>query len=241
MNNAEHKDCLYCGNVFYREPKNKNNWQIKKFCSNVCASRYNYYNYKKIRRIQEGFRSRNIVTQCKWCERDIVMMNSTHNFCSPNCRTKFHHYNRSLKSFKKLSLKKCLYCGEVFQYKRSDQKTCGSECSQKYQDKLRNSRKNGRPKEFARRYSLTIEDYLLLIKECDVCSFDKCINIHHIVPKSEGGRDSIENYLPLCPNCHKLIHSGYSLDEIREHYCERGIITIDRANGMRPVQGAGPP
>lgn len=31
------------------------------------------------------------------------------------------------------------------------------------------------------------------------------VEIHHIVPKSEGGLDTEENAAPLCPNC----HSGY--------------------------------
>lgn len=28
------------------------------------------------------------------------------------------------------------------------------------------------------------------------------IEVHHIVPESEGGADDIDNAAPLCPNCH---------------------------------------
>ncbi|MBK8754255.1 MAG: HNH endonuclease [Candidatus Competibacteraceae bacterium] len=32
-------------------------------------------------------------------------------------------------------------------------------------------------------------------------------NIHHILPKSEGGGDNISNLVLLHPNCHRQIHS----------------------------------
>ena len=30
----------------------------------------------------------------------------------------------------------------------------------------------------------------------------------HITPKAEGGKDSLDNILILCPNCHKLFDYG---------------------------------
>lgn len=32
------------------------------------------------------------------------------------------------------------------------------------------------------------------------------LEIHHIVPLAEGGQDSIENVVALCPNCHRRMH-----------------------------------
>jgi hypothetical protein len=30
--------------------------------------------------------------------------------------------------------------------------------------------------------------------------------VHHIIRKTDGGTDEEDNLLPLCKNCHKLIH-----------------------------------
>ena len=48
-------------------------------------------------------------------------------------------------------------------------------------------------------------------KECPHChekiTKETGWNIHHILPKSEGGKDNISNLVLLHPNCHRLIHN----------------------------------
>jgi predicted HNH restriction endonuclease len=34
------------------------------------------------------------------------------------------------------------------------------------------------------------------------------LEVHHVIPLSQGGKDGIENVLALCPNCHREIHYG---------------------------------
>ncbi|WP_050498071.1 HNH endonuclease [Vibrio parahaemolyticus] len=34
------------------------------------------------------------------------------------------------------------------------------------------------------------------------------LEVHHIIPLSQGGLDSLENVISLCPNCHREIHFG---------------------------------
>ena len=34
------------------------------------------------------------------------------------------------------------------------------------------------------------------------------LEIHHIIPLSKGGKDSIDNVIALCPNCHRKRHYG---------------------------------
>ncbi|HBC3450905.1 TPA: HNH endonuclease [Vibrio parahaemolyticus] len=34
------------------------------------------------------------------------------------------------------------------------------------------------------------------------------LEVHHIIPLSQGGLDSPENVISLCPNCHREIHFG---------------------------------
>lgn len=44
---------------------------------------------------------------------------------------------------------------------------------------------------------------------CFTCGWDlgSC-DIHHIVPRSQGGTDLNENLTYICPNCHRLAHEG---------------------------------
>ncbi len=68
--------------------------------------------------------------------------------------------------------------------------------------------------------------------QCSICSFDfektygdtgkEFIHIHHLVPISEIGKeyklDPINDLLPLCPNCHSMVHRrqpAFSVEEVR--------------------------
>jgi hypothetical protein len=41
---------------------------------------------------------------------------------------------------------------------------------------------------------------------CSVCSSEGETEIHHIVPKSLGGPDSLSNLIELCLPCHNKVH-----------------------------------
>lgn len=72
------------------------------------------------------------------------------------------------------------------------------------------------------------ETLLALCKRCCCICHTFCgihIELHHIVPKSEGGSDNIENAISLCLRCHSEVHLDgknpkgrkYSFDELRKH------------------------
>jgi 5-methylcytosine-specific restriction endonuclease McrA len=42
------------------------------------------------------------------------------------------------------------------------------------------------------------------------------LEVHHIVPLSEGGADAIENVAALCPNCHRAQHHSNQKAALRE-------------------------
>ena len=45
--------------------------------------------------------------------------------------------------------------------------------------------------------------------KCKICGKSKCrLEIHHILPRSKGGKDSISNLITLDEQCHNKIHSG---------------------------------
>jgi 5-methylcytosine-specific restriction endonuclease McrA len=48
--------------------------------------------------------------------------------------------------------------------------------------------------------------------ECEVPDCGKqCIDIHHLIPRSRGGKDNIENLMGLCRDCHHEVHFGTKL------------------------------
>ena len=47
---------------------------------------------------------------------------------------------------------------------------------------------------------------------CSRCGWSEArCDVHHIVPRSKGGRNTVENGIVLCPNCHRVTH------EIHQH------------------------
>lgn len=41
------------------------------------------------------------------------------------------------------------------------------------------------------------------------------LEVHHIIPLSEGGEDTTENVAALCPNCHRMCHYGTNTAELK--------------------------
>ena len=75
--------------------------------------------------------------------------------------------------------------------------------------------------------------YLALGKTCAICGFDFAkgydgigdgfIHVHHITPISEIGKgymvDPINDLIPVCPNCHAVLHKykrPYGIEEARK-------------------------
>lgn len=54
------------------------------------------------------------------------------------------------------------------------------------------------------------------------------LEVHHIIPLSEDGPDSIENTAALCPHCHRNLHSG------KDRKTLRSILTKQINNKMKP-------
>lgn len=54
---------------------------------------------------------------------------------------------------------------------------------------------------------------------CAICGWNEArCDIHHIVPKSKGGTNDMDNLICVCPNCHRLCHSTdrYSVEFLKE-------------------------
>lgn len=45
--------------------------------------------------------------------------------------------------------------------------------------------------------------------KCQICGWDKArCDVHHIVPRSNGGKNTVNNGMVLCPNCHRVEHES---------------------------------
>lgn len=57
-----------------------------------------------------------------------------------------------------------------------------------------------------------------LYPQCAICEFqyDHLIDAAHIVPVADGGTDTYDNGIGLCPTCHRMFDKGFIL--IDEHY-----------------------
>lgn len=63
--------------------------------------------------------------------------------------------------------------------------------------------------------------YSCEMPDCTYVGFDKndgkkYVEIHHINPLSQGGEDSINNTVALCPNCHRKIHYAKNKEELKQ-------------------------
>jgi hypothetical protein len=58
--------------------------------------------------------------------------------------------------------------------------------------------------------------------QCAICLRRAC-HVHHVLPRSRGGRNVITNGLLLCNNCHKEVHADnellkYWINEFKKKY-----------------------
>jgi 5-methylcytosine-specific restriction endonuclease McrA len=49
-------------------------------------------------------------------------------------------------------------------------------------------------------------DYRCANPVCRKSRFEAALQIHHIIPREDGGDDSADNLILLCSNCHGLYH-----------------------------------
>ena len=60
-------------------------------------------------------------------------------------------------------------------------------------------------------FEIRIEQLQRLLRKlgCSCCGWNKAsCDIHHIVPRGSGGSDEYSNLTYICPNCHRLAHTG---------------------------------
>jgi 5-methylcytosine-specific restriction endonuclease McrA len=43
--------------------------------------------------------------------------------------------------------------------------------------------------------------------QCQVCDSVYSLQVHHVVHKSKGGMDTLDNLITLCSDCHLIVHN----------------------------------
>ena len=57
-------------------------------------------------------------------------------------------------------------------------------------------------------------------RRCCICGLLHNVQVHHIVPEGEGGKDDIDNAITLCPNCHSEVHGSHAPGRTTLSYAE---------------------
>nr|MCK4929551.1 HNH endonuclease [Nanoarchaeota archaeon] len=63
-----------------------------------------------------------------------------------------------------------------------------------------------------KKFGLDLASWKEMTKKCICCNFAKIVELHHLDGNNKN--NSKENLIPLCPNCHKMIHSHAYYKEI---------------------------
>lgn len=145
-------------------------------------------------------------------------------FCTRTCANRYNNRGRKMSEETKEKMKNSLRAYYKNNPKATRQAFLNGQKSQRG--------KNKPPKTILDMAKRTTGKILRRLKiPCSYCGWNKGVcDIHHIIPKREGGTDEHDNLSYLCPNCHRLAGNGeikreklitfekYLQDDWREKY-----------------------
>jgi len=69
---------------------------------------------------------------------------------------------------------------------------------------------------FLEYYNIGLDEFIL----CQYCNQERAVDVHHIVYRSHGGLDEIDNLIGLCRKCHSGHHerNNPTTEQIKEKY-----------------------
>ena len=103
----------------------------------------------------------------------------------------------------------CTGCGKTIEKppsraNRSDRQFCSEDCYHQWSNSHQKD-KTGRRQRLREKQNMC----------CEICGFDRFLELSHIIASSEGGTYHEKNILFLCPNHHRLLdHGEIKKDEI---------------------------
>jgi len=151
---------------------------------------------------------------CLYCEEEFDVIPSRKDdskFCSRECYHSGQKAGLTDHSERRVEYVEltCTGCGDKIEKlpsraNKSERQFCDQDCyldwNSSHQEKQTGRRARLREKEDA---------------SCEICGFDRFIELCHIVPSSDGGTYHRNNICMLCPNHHRLLdHGGITSEEI---------------------------
>jgi hypothetical protein len=160
----------------------------------------------------------NIINKiCKTCSRQFEADVREHNrgnahYCSKSCAAK------APKSANYSHV--CKHCGNLFNSASKYSRYCSQSC------KLKNYRMKSKDN-----ISMKTFNKIFKTTSCEICNWDiTTCDLHHIIPVAQGGKNTLENLICVCPNHHRMIHRNLiSKDDLIKIIVNR---TISSPNGL---------
>ena len=75
--------------------------------------------------------------------------------------------------------------------------------------------------------------------KCEVCGLElplRCLEEHHVIPRSQGGTNNKENKMLLCPTHHKLAHYLYLSEEKVQEMTREKLISYLRKRPEKKIR-----
>lgn len=161
------------------------------------------------------------IKYCEKCGKEITTIFGSGRFCSRSCScARVHTSESKAKAAEKVRIAaqnyyeagcKCEKCGSIFHTKDYSRKLCfdclpttikhtkGKECPKSIKDISKRT-----TSKILRRLDLP----------CSCCGFyvkGLVLDLHHIIPRKNGGVDDMSNLTYICPNCHRMAHTDLSM------------------------------
>ena len=134
-------------------------------------------------------------------------------------------------------MKSCKYCGKkIPENRRSNSVFCSEYCQRRaFSNHKIISERTKRLKPIRERKLAAHEG------KCAICGWSakspvlrsNGCELHHIIPVAEGGTEEWNNIILLCPNCHRLAHSGIIARQQLIQYLVTESIADENVNKMR--------
>lgn len=138
-----------------------------------------------------------IEKKCLTCNEKFTAALSEHTrgyakYCSISCGRAGKNYIKNIDCT-------CFYCGNKFKAASNEAKYCSKNCKQK------NYRKQQITLEFGTKALQNTIGHL----PCEIpgCGWKEATrDIHHLVPITNGGKNTLDNVIVVCPNHHRMFH-----------------------------------
>jgi 5-methylcytosine-specific restriction endonuclease McrA len=71
--------------------------------------------------------------------------------------------------------------------------------------------------------------------QCRHCKDRNGLHAHHVIYRSEGGSDTMDNLITLCAQCHRAHHDGDLHISVLSVTPNSPVVSFVRVNGWRPT------